>query len=133
MFAAFWHSPLNQTKVVIVGQDPYHGPGQAHGLSFSVQSDCKIPPSLQNIFREQKTDVGIAYQPHGNLTDWARQGVLLLNTVLSVRAHKAHSHRNRDGNFTTAALEAVNEHTAAAVFVLWEAQSNTSTKTNISC
>lgn len=120
MFAAFWHSPLKQTKVVIVGQDPYHGPGQAHGLSFSVQRDCKIPPSLQNIFREQKTDIGIAHQPHGNLADWARQGVLLLNTVLSVRAHQAHSHRNQGWEiFTTAALKAVNEHATAAVFVLW--------------
>ena len=95
MFAAFWHSPLKRVRVVIVGQDLYHGPGQAHGLSFSVQREYKIQPSLQNIFPELQTDLGISRQPHGNCADWAHQGVLLLNTVLSVRVKKAHAHRNQ--------------------------------------
>ncbi len=97
LFQAFNACPFEALKVVIIGQDPYHGPGQAHGLSFSVPDGVQHPPSLINIFKEIETDLGIAYPKSGNLLPWAKQGVFLLNVTLSVRAHKAGSHQKRGG------------------------------------
>ena len=94
-FEAFNHAPFEKVKVVILGQDPYHGPGQAHGLCFSVRPGVPLPPSLQNIYKEMKTDLGIDQPTHGHLTEWAEQGVLLLNATLSVEAGKAGSHQNK--------------------------------------
>ena len=95
IFNAFDHCPFEQTKVVIIGQDPYHGPGQAHGLCFSVTEGVPNPPSLQNIFKEIQSDLGKPMPPHGDLTRWARQGVLLLNATLTVQAHQAGSHQRK--------------------------------------
>ncbi|MFC7320632.1 uracil-DNA glycosylase [Halobacillus campisalis] len=120
IYAAFHHTAYEQTKVVIIGQDPYHGEGQAHGFSFSVQKGVDIPPSLQNIFKELKSDTGIEPPNHGNLVAWAEQGVLLLNSVLTVRAHKANSHRNQGWEvFTDRVIEALNQRERPAVFILW--------------
>lgn len=120
MFAAFWSTPLKQVRVVILGQDPYHGLGQAHGLCFSVQKGQRIPPSLQNIFKELNDDLGVEMPTHGDLTTWAQQGVLLLNTVLSVRAHQANSHRGRGWEILTdRVIEIVSEKEAPTIFVLW--------------
>jgi uracil-DNA glycosylase len=117
---AFALAPLAQVKVVIVGQDPYHDDGQAHGLCFSVRAGTKKPPSLKNIFAELKRDLDVDEPDHGDLSGWARQGVLLLNTVLTVRAHEAHSHKDRGWEeLTDAALVAVNARTTPAVFCLW--------------
>lgn len=121
VFNAFAMTPLDAVKVVILGQDPYHGPGQAHGLSFSVRDGVKIPPSLRNIYKELATDIdGYAIPQHGNLSAWAEQGVLLLNTVLTVEAGNANSHA-RFGweRFTDAVIDAVNRHTEGVVFILW--------------
>ena len=96
-FAALDATPLEQVRVVILGQDPYHGEGQAHGLCFSVQHGVRPPPSLMNIYKEMKTDLGIDPPKHGHLSSWAEQGVLLLNSVLTVEAHKAASHQGRAG------------------------------------
>lgn len=98
MFAAFEACPFDKVKVVILGQDPYHEPGQAHGLCFSVNDGVPFPPSLQNIFKEIHDDIGTPIPMSGNLTRWANQGVLLLNATLTVRAHQAGSHQNRGGN-----------------------------------
>ncbi len=120
MFAAFWHTPFDAVRVVVLGQDPYHGPGQAHGLCFSVRRGVTPPPSLQNIFWELHQEVGIPRPTHGELTSWARQGVLLLNTVLSVRAHNANSHRGQGWEtFTDKVIEELNARRDGLVFVLW--------------
>ena len=119
-FAALEHTPLDAVKVVILGQDPYHGPGQAHGLAFSVPHGVAIPPSLRNIYKELETDLGIAPATDGNLTRWADQGVLLLNTALTVEAGQAGSHQRRGWeDFTDAAVAAVAARLEPSVFVLW--------------
>jgi uracil-DNA glycosylase len=119
VFNAFSFTPVNQVRVLIIGQDPYHDDGQAHGLSFSVRRGVKIPPSLRNIFKELESDLRIESGEHGCLESWARQGVLLLNTVLTVRAHAANSHRQQGWEqFTTRVIECVNELPTVA-FVLW--------------
>lgn len=120
LFQAFALTPLEQVKVVILGQDPYHEPGQAHGLCFSVRPGVEIPPSLVNIFQELKTDLGCAPPESGYLEKWARQGVFLLNTVLTVRAHQAASHRGIGWEqFTDAAIRALNAQDRPLVFMLW--------------
>ena len=117
---ALIHTPFSDVRVVIVGQDPYHGPGQAHGLSFSVPQGQPLPPSLRNIFQELHTDVGGTIPAHGDLTHWAQQGVLLLNTSLSVRAHEAGSHQGQGWEeLTDALLQAISQHHEHVVFVLW--------------
>ena len=121
-FAALDHTPLDTVKVVILGQDPYHGPGQAHGLAFSVPQEIAIPPSLRNIYKELESDLGIPPATHGNLTRWAEQGVLLLNTALTVEAGQAGSHQQRGWEeFTDAAVAAVAARSEPSVFVLWGA------------
>jgi uracil-DNA glycosylase len=120
VFQAFQWTPFEEVKVVLLGQDPYHGDGQAHGLCFSVRPGVKPPPSLVNIFKELQTDLGCRIPKHGCLESWARQGILLLNAVLTVRAHQANSHRNRGWEqFTDAAIRAVNNRPEPAVFVFW--------------
>ena len=120
IFAAFDNSPFSETKVVIIGQDPYHGPGQANGLAFSVNPGIQIPPSLRNIFKEINTDIGSPIPYDGDLTRWARQGVLLLNATLTVRQHQPRSHANLGwSEFTDAAVRAINEHGENVVFMLW--------------
>ena len=120
IFAAFNHTPFDKVKLVILGQDPYHGPGQAHGLCFSVNKGVDIPPSLQNIYKELKADLGISPPGHGCLYNWAHQGVLLLNATLTVRAHQAGSHQNKGWErFTDAAIRAVSKHQSHIVFLLW--------------
>ena len=120
IFNAFAYTPFESVRVVILGQDPYHGPGQAHGLCFSVKQGTRPPPSLQNIFKELQQDVGVAPPNHGELTYWAQQGVLLLNTVLTVRAHQANSHRNKGWEqFTDKVISLLNERKDDLVFVLW--------------
>ena len=119
-FAALDHTPFDKVKVVILGQDPYHGPKQAHGLCFSVRPGVEIPPSLQNIFIELKSDLGIEPPDHGHLAHWAEQGVLLLNATLSVEAGKAGSHQNRGWEkFTDAVIDVLNREREGLVFVLW--------------
>lgn len=120
IFNAFERSPFKQTKVVIIGQDPYHGPGQAHGLCFSVNDNIPPPPSLVNIFKEMKGDLGIDLPTSGNLTRWAEQGVLLLNATLTVRAHQAGSHQRQGWEeFTDAAIRALATQKSHLVFILW--------------
>ena len=120
LYAAMHLTPLDKVKVVILGQDPYHEPGQAHGLCFSVQKGVKIPPSLVNIYQELHDDLGLDIPDHGDLTSWAEQGVLLLNTVLTVRAHQAFSHRGIGWEqFTDAIIEAVNKQDRPIVYMLW--------------
>ena len=120
IFSAFNSTPFDQVKVVILGQDPYHGSGQAHGLCFSVKPDVKIPPSLQNIFKEVELDLGISRSGHGCLTYWAEQGVLLLNSVLSVEQGKAASHQGKGWErFTDKAIEVLNSERKGLVFLLW--------------
>lgn len=120
IFNAFNYTPFNNVKVVILGQDPYHGAGQAHGLSFSVQEGIANPPSLQNIFKELKDDMHCPPPQNGNLTAWAKQGVFLLNTVLTVRAGEAHSHRNQGWeNFTNAVISTLSTQKEHLVFILW--------------
>ena len=120
IFSAFELTPLSQVKVVILGQDPYHDFGQAHGLCFSVKSENDIPPSLVNIYKELQDDLGCYIPDNGYLVKWAKQGVLLLNTVLTVRAHQANSHRNIGWEeFTDAAISAVNRQDRPIVFMLW--------------
>lgn len=119
VFQALLLTPLDQVKVLILGQDPYHDDGQAHGLSFSVRPGVKVPPSLRNIFKELHSDLAIPPATHGCLESWARQGVLLLNTVLTVRAHEANSHRNRGWEtFTDRVIQCVNQQPHVAC-VLW--------------
>lgn len=122
IFAAFDNSPFAETNVVIIGQDPYHGPGQANGMSFSVNPGIDIPPSLRNIFKEINADTGTPIPQNGDLTRWARQGVLLLNATLTVREHQPRSHANLGWcEFTDAAVQAINEHRDGVVFMLWGA------------
>ena len=120
VFAALHLTPLTAVKVLILGQDPYHGPGQAHGLCFSVRAGTPPPPSLQNIFTELHDDLGIERPSTGDLTPWARQGVLLLNATLTVRAHQAASHQGKGWEtFTDQVIRAVNDKTDTVVFILW--------------
>jgi len=120
LFNAFSLTPLPEVKVVILGQDPYHGPDQAHGLSFSVREGIAVPPSLRNIYREVHADVGCPIPLHGDLTGWASQGVLLLNSVLSVEASKAGSHRNIGWErFTDKVVEVLSRERSGLVFMLW--------------
>ena len=122
MFAAFDACPFDNVKVVILGQDPYHEPGQAHGLCFSVNEGVQFPPSLQNIFKEIESDLGKPVPSNGNLLRWARQGVLLLNATLTVRAHQAGSHQNRGWEaFTDAVIHHLAEEREHIVFILWGA------------
>lgn len=120
IFHAFNATPFDKVKVVILGQDPYHGPGQAHGLSFSVQKGVQPPPSLVNIFKELHDDVGVPIPAHGNLEHWAQQGVLLLNASLTVRAGEPMSHAKLGWHhFTDAAISKLSELRAHVVFILW--------------
>lgn len=120
IFSAFELTPLSAVKVVIIGQDPYHNVGQAHGLCFSVKPDVGIPPSLVNIYQELHDDLGCTIPNNGYLVKWAEQGVLMLNTVLTVRAHQANSHRGIGWEeFTSAAIRILNEQDRPIVFILW--------------
>lgn len=120
IFNAFHFTPQKEVKVVIIGQDPYHNVGQAHGLCFSVQKNVEIPPSLVNIYKELADDMGCYIPNNGCLTKWAKQGVLLLNTVLTVRAHQANSHQGIGWEkFTDAAIEVLNRQERPIVFLLW--------------
>ncbi len=120
IFYAFDQTPFEAVKVVILGQDPYHGPGQAHGLSFSVPPGVPIPRSLANMYLELQQDVGIAPPHHGNLEHWAKQGVLLLNSLLTVRANEAGSHKGKGWEyFTSAAIKALSDQREGIVFLLW--------------
>jgi len=120
IFNAFRLCPFERVKVVIIGQDPYHEPGQAHGLSFSVEDGIALPPSLQNIFKEIRQDLGVDLPPTGNLTRWAEQGVLLLNATLTVRAHQANSHSQLGWQtFTDAAIRALAAGRSHLVYMLW--------------
>ncbi len=122
VFAAFDHTPLSQVKVVIIGQDPYHGPHQAHGLAFSVPDGIQIPPSLQNIYKEITSDMGHITHSTGNLTPWADQGVLLLNSTLTVRAHEAASHQQFGWEtFTDTVIKTISDEREQVVFLLWGA------------
>lgn len=119
-FAALNLTPLNKVKVVIIGQDPYHGPGQAHGLSFSVRDGVRFPPSLLNIFKELKADLGIDMPKSGDLTHWAEQGVLLLNAVLTVENGKAAAHQGRGWElFTDQVIQTLNQNREHIVYLLW--------------
>jgi uracil-DNA glycosylase len=129
IFEAFNSTPLQDVKVVIIGQDPYHGPGQAHGLCFSVADGIRKPPSLLNIFKELNTDVGKVIPESGNLTSWAEQGVLLLNATLTVRAHQAGSHQKQGWEiFTDAVIKTVSEKCEGVVFLLWGAYAQAKSK-----
>lgn len=120
IFNAFEQCPFEKVKVVILGQDPYHGPGQAHGLCFSVNDGVEFPPSLRNIFKEVNDDTGAPIPASGNLERWARQGVLLLNATLTVRAHQAGSHQKKGWEiFTDTAIHKVAENLQNVVFILW--------------
>ena len=120
IFSAFAHTPLDRVKVVILGQDPYHGEGQAHGLCFSVRRGTAIPPSLQNIYREIHDELGLPIPDHGDLTAWADRGVLLLNSVLTVECARAASHRGKGWErFTDRVIEVVNRDREGVVFMLW--------------
>ena len=120
IWTAFEHTPYQKVKVVILGQDPYHGPGQAHGLSFSVKPGVKIPPSLRNMLKELKEDIGCDLPKDGTLTKWADQGVMMLNTVLTVRAGDANSHRNQGWEiFTDEVIRKLSEREEPVIFVLW--------------
>lgn len=120
IFSAFNHTPFNRVKVVILGQDPYHGPGQAHGLCFSVPEGIAQPPSLVNILKEIETDIGIPYSKKGDLSNWAGQGVLLINAILTVRANEAASHQNKGWEiFTDAVIRTLSEKRKNLIFLLW--------------
>ncbi|WP_297444001.1 uracil-DNA glycosylase [Sulfurimonas sp.] len=120
IFRAYNTTSFNDVKVVIIGQDPYHGENQAHGLAFSVIQNNKFPPSLVNIFKELNSDIGCELPKSGDLSKWSKQGVFLINTVLTVRAHEAGSHKGKGWeNFTDATIKAINEHLEHVVFILW--------------
>ncbi|WP_054028003.1 uracil-DNA glycosylase [Bacillus sp. FJAT-28004] len=120
IYNALHHTSYEQTKVVILGQDPYHGPNQAHGLSFSVQPGLKVPPSLKNIYKELESDVGADVPDHGSLLSWAKQGVLLLNTVLTVEDGNPNSHQGMGWErFTDSIIAALNDREKPVVFILW--------------
>jgi uracil-DNA glycosylase len=119
-FLAFEVTDYDDVKVVVLGQDPYHGDGQSHGLSFSVQKGVRIPPSLRNIFKELHADIGVPIPSHGNLEHWAKQGVLLLNTVLTVRQGEANSHKGKGWEiFTDKVISLLNERNKPVIFLLW--------------
>ena len=129
IFSAFELTPLADVKVVIIGQDPYHNVGQAHGLCFSVKPDVAIPPSLVNIYKELENDLGCYVPNNGYLVKWAKQGVLLLNTVLTVQAHQANSHRGIGWEeFTNAAISVLNKQDRPIVYILWGAPAQTKKK-----
>lgn len=129
IFSAFELTPLADVKVVIIGQDPYHNVGQAHGLCFSVKPDVAVPPSLVNIYKELESDIGCYVPNNGYLVKWAKQGVLLLNTVLTVQAHQANSHRGIGWEeFTNAAISVLNEQDRPIVYILWGAPAQTKKK-----
>lgn len=129
IFNALKDTSFADTKVVIIGQDPYHGPGQAHGLCFSVKRGVEPPPSLKNIFQELHNDLGITLPNHGELTAWARQGVLLLNTVLTVREHMPNSHKGHGWEvFTDRVIELLNDKKTPIVFLLWGANARNKAK-----
>ena len=129
IFNALKYTPYEDVKAVILGQDPYHGPNQAHGLCFSVQKGVKAPPSLQNMFKELNSDLGIPIPKSGELTSWARQGVLLLNTVLTVRAGQANSHKGMGWEiFTDRIIELLNMREKPIIFLLWGGPAKTKTK-----
>jgi uracil-DNA glycosylase len=120
IFNAFNHTSFDQVRIVLLGQDPYHGPGQAHGLCFSVPDGIKPPPSLVNIFKEMHTDLGVPVSQQGNLLKWAKQGMLLLNATLTVRANQAGSHQGKGWEqFTDAVIHTISEKKAGVVFILW--------------
>ncbi|MPV86308.1 uracil-DNA glycosylase [Ostreibacterium oceani] len=120
VFNAFRYTEYTDVKVVILGQDPYHGPNQAHGLAFSVRKNQKIPPSLRNIYKELCADIGGEMPHHGDLSAWAKQGVLLLNTVLTVEAHRPNSHKNKGWEiFTEAVIKQLNQAPQSIVYLLW--------------
>ncbi len=122
IFNALKYTPFSNTKVCIIGQDPYHGPGQAHGLCFSVKKGVALPPSLVNIYKEITDDVGVAMPPYGDLTGWAKQGILLLNTVLTVRAGSPNSHKDKGWEiFTDRVISELNKKETPVVFLLWGA------------
>jgi len=122
IFNAFDHCPFTDVKVVIIGQDPYHGKGQANGMSFSVKAGVPLPPSLLNIFKERKADLDKPMPPNGDLTNWAKQGVLLLNATLTVRAKTPGSHQNKGWEqFTDAVIREISEQKQNVVFILWGA------------
>ena len=123
LYSAFELTPLNQVKVVIIGQDPYHGPGQANGLAFSVKADKKLPPSLRNIYKELSKDLGVEQPEHGDLSHWAKQGVLLLNRVLTVEKGQAASHQGRGWEeLTELAVTVINQLEHPVIFILWGKQ-----------
>lgn len=129
LFSALALTPYQDVKVVILGQDPYHGAGQAHGLAFSVQPGVKIPPSLRNIYQELQSDLGIKPADHGHLVAWAKQGVLLLNTVLTVRSGAANSHRKKGWEqFTDAIIRSLAQREDPVIFVLWGAPAQAKAK-----
>lgn len=129
IFSALKLTPYQKTKAVIIGQDPYHGPGQAHGLSFSVKPGVKQPPSLKNIFKELKDDLGYKIPNHGYLEKWAKQGVLMLNTVLTVREKKPNSHKDKGWElFTDQVIRSLNEREKPVVFILWGKQAQAKKK-----
>ncbi|MBX2977878.1 MAG: uracil-DNA glycosylase [Flavobacteriales bacterium] len=120
IFQAFKLTPFQQVRIVLLGQDPYHGPGQAHGLCFSVPQGVPAPPSLQNMFKELERDLGLPRPVHGDLSHWARQGVLMLNATLTVRAHEAGSHQGQGWErFTDAAIQQLSEYRTGVIFLLW--------------
>ena len=120
IFAAFNYCPFQDIKVVIIGQDPYHGPDQANGLCFSVEGDSKHPPSLKNIFKELETDIDLKYPESGDLSKWAHQGVLLLNATLTVQAHNAASHQKQGWEtFTDAIIKKISDEKEGVIFLLW--------------
>ena len=120
VFAAFEHTPFEQVRVLLLGQDPYHDDGQAHGLCFSVRRGVALPPSLRNIYKELTADVGVTPRDHGSLTSWAKRGVMLLNTVLTVRAHEPNSHRKKGWEtFTDRVIEVLAARQDPLVFMLW--------------
>ncbi len=120
IFNAFWYTPPQDVAVVILGQDPYHNPGQAHGLCFSVRPDVPLPPSLRNIFQEQREDLGVEVPRHGSLVAWARRGALLLNSVLTVEQGQAGAHRGRGWErFTDRVIDVINAQERPVVFMLW--------------
>lgn len=129
VFNAFKYTPLSKVKCVIFGQDPYHNDGQAHGLAFSVNENIDIPPSLVNIYKEIQEDLGIEIPNHGSLVKWAKEGVLLLNTVLSVRAHEPNSHKNRGWEkFSDKIVEILNKQDRPIVYMLWGKPAQTKMK-----
>jgi uracil-DNA glycosylase len=129
VFTAFELTPFEQVKVVILGQDPYHGHGQAHGLAFSVKEGVKLPPSLRNIFKELHTDLGIDRGSKGDLSAWARQGVLLLNTILTVEEGRAGSHQKKGWEiFTDTLIKTISDQCKGVIFILWGAPAQTKKK-----